>query len=285
LPIFLDMAKKSAKKMHVFNWEGQIWVEEWQDIKWVNLRCSPRKMDNGVVQWQGFMTNITQSKIEKFEIAQSRKRLAELSAHMNYVKEEERKNISREIHDDIGGNLTAIKIGIASIAKGLGSNQVELKDKMRRLEAIVNATFESVHRIASDLRPNILELGIVEALEWQASEFEKQMGIRCELVTNRSTIRLEPNQEAALYRICQEAMSNIAKHSNALHVRIDLNYQPHRIGMKITDDGLGMPNQAELKPNSFGIKGMAERVAALDGTFTIQARSPQGTILDIKLPI
>ncbi len=282
---FFSMTKRSAKKMQVLNWEGRIWVEEWQDIKWLNLRASPRKLGNGVMQWAGFMTNITQSKNEKFEIAQSRKRLAEMSAHMNHIKEEERKRISREIHDDVGGNLTAIKMGISTIIHRLGPGQEALREKAQHLEGIIDATFDAVHRIASDLRPNILELGIVEALDWQAKEFEKQMGIPCKFISNKDDVKLEPDQEAALYRICQEAMSNIAKHANASSVLVTLESMPQQITMQISDNGTGIQPDDGLKPNSFGVRGMAERVVALDGSFNIEAGLHGGTLLTIKLPV
>jgi len=275
----------SAAKLSMLNWEGRIWIEEWQDTKWVNLRAIPRKLANGMVQWEGIMTNITQSKHEKHELEQSRQRLAELSAHLTQVKEEERSRIAREIHDDLGGNLTVIKIGLASILKRLPADQQVLIDKAQYLETIVDNTFEAAHRISGDLRPNILELGIVAALEWQAKEFEKQMDIACYFTTNHSKAAETEDQATALFRICQEAMSNIAKYAKAQRVDVALFFDQENIKMYITDDGIGIDASDMLKPNSFGLRGMAERVAALGGKFSIEKGTDKGTNITVILPI
>jgi two-component system sensor histidine kinase UhpB len=107
---YLDSMAASAAEMKAWNWEGRIWIEKWKDIKWINLRSTPRPIPGQCVQWEGIMTNITQSKLEEEEIKRSRAQLAELSAHVETVKENERTRIAREIHDDLGGNLTAIKM-------------------------------------------------------------------------------------------------------------------------------------------------------------------------------
>jgi len=275
----------SATQLHMLNWDGRVWIEEWRDIKWVNLRAIPRKLANGIVQWEGIMTNITQSKHEKFELEQSRQRLAELSAHLTQVKEVERSRIAREIHDDLGGNLTVIKIGLASILKRLPEDQQILIEKAKYLETIVDNTFEAAHRISGDLRPNILELGIVAALEWQAKEFEKQMDIACFFTTNQSEATETEDQAIALFRICQEAMSNIAKYAKAQRVDVALFFNKDNIKMYITDDGVGIGASDMLKPNSFGLRGMAERVAALGGQFSIEKGIDKGTHIAVILPI
>jgi signal transduction histidine kinase len=271
--------------MQVLNWEGRIWVEEWKDFKWLNLRATPRRIPGGTTQWVGFMTNITQSMKEKLEVIESREKLAKISIQLDYVKEEERKRISREIHDDIGGSLTAIKIGINGLQLKLEDHQKVLKDKALYLLSIVDATFEAVHKIVSDLRPNILELGIVEALSWQTKEFEKRMDITCHFSTNKQEITLDSNHEVALYRICQEAFSNISKYAQAKHVSVKLNCLPEHIMMQIEDDGLGMQPSERFKENSFGIKGMSERVVALDGDFSIDSDPKKGTTITMKLPM
>lgn len=282
---FCMMASQSEESMQVLNWEGRIWVEEWGDFKWLNLRATPRRIHGGVTQWGGVMTNITQSMKEKLEVIESREQLAKISIQLDYVKEEERKRISREIHDDIGGNLTAIKIGINGLQLKLDDHQKVLKDKALYLLSIVDATFEAVHKIVSDLRPDILELGIVEALSWQTKEFEKRMDISCHFSSNKEEITLDSNQEVALYRICQEAFSNISKYAQAKHVSVILNCLPEHIMMQIEDDGLGMQPSERFKENSFGIKGMSERVVALDGDFNIDSDPKKGTTITMKLPI
>jgi len=275
----------STIELSLLNWEGRVWIDDWQDTKWINVRSIPRVLNNGVIQWEGIMTNITQSKNEKHEIEQSRRDLAELSAHMNHIKEQERSRIAREIHDDLGGNLTAIKIGLSSIINRLSTDQKVPVEQALNLESIVDNTFEAVHRISSDLRPNILELGIVAALEWQSKEFEKQIAIACEFSCNQPEIAVNTAQAITLFRICQESMSNIAKHAKATHASVDLSTSANEIIMTISDDGVGIKPSDALKANSFGLRGMQERVAALNGSFNIAKSGKQGTCITIRLPI
>ena len=267
------------------NWEGKVWIDGWQDNKWLDLRAVPRVLSNGVVQWEGIMTNITQSKNAKHEIEKSRRELVELTAHIHKIKEQERSAIAREIHDDLGGNLTAIKMGLSSIINKLAKGQTVTIEQAQGLESILDSTFEAVHRISSDLRPNVLDLGIVAALEWQAKEFEKQLGLTCKFTCNQSEIPVTTDQGITLFRIFQESMSNIAKHANASYVSVDLSAFTHDIILTISDNGVGIKSSDTLKSNSFGLRGMRERVAALHGTFDVQQSNKQGTVITIKLPV
>jgi len=275
----------SADALTQLDWEGRLWIKDWQDNKWVNLRAIPKVLNDGVIQWVGIMINITQSKNEKLELQESRHELAQLTAHMNQIKELERTRIAREIHDDLGGNLTAIKIGLTSIINRLATGLPVSVEQAKGLESIVDNTFEAIHKISSDLRPNILDLGIVAALEWQAKEFEKQVGISCIFTTNQADIVVTPDQAITLFRICQESMSNIAKHANATSVHVDLNLHYGEIIMKISDNGIGISTADTYKPNSFGLRGMQERVAALYGSFDIDQLADQGTVVAVTLPI
>lgn len=282
---FLETLLSSARNLTAFNWEGRINSSHFQDIKWISLRSSPRKISDDTLQWDGIMNNITQSKKEKHQIEESHRLLAELSFEMEKIKENERLRIAREIHDDMGGNLTAIKIGLSSVIKKIGPAEQQVLEKLQQLEYIVDQTFEAVHRIASDLRPDVLELGIVDALTWQAKEFEKQIGIRCIFNTNNRQKLLSPDQDITLFRICQEALSNIAKHANADEVNIALNFEANEVIMCISDNGVGIDPENMLKRNSFGLRGMAERISALKGSFEIKRGSDKGTVKTFKLPI
>ena len=228
-------------------------------------------------------------KLERLnELAEDRdlayKQLAELSAHITTRVERERHKISREIHDDLGGNLTAIKMGIASMAGQLGWKQQDLIEKARYLESIVDRTFEMVHRISRDLRPNILGLGIVNALEWQANEFSRNMGIACSFNTNDENIELDEGKTIDLFRVCQEALSNIAKHAKANLVTVELTFFAGEIKMQITDDGIGITAEDRHKKNVFGLHGIAERVASIKGILSIQSESNNGTKILVILP-
>ena len=228
---FRDTMRVSAEQMSNWNWEGRIWVEEWKDIKWINLRATPRALEDDSVQWEGIMTNITASKLEQEEIIRSRAQLAELSAHVNTVKEKERTRIAREIHDDLGGNLTAIKMALALLTRRLPTKSPELHEKAAYVESLVDRTIEAIHRIAGDLRPGILDFGLVAAIDWQSKEFEKQLGMPCEFVSNKAEIDLDLDQATALFRIFQEALTNIAKHAQASLVTVQLMHTPQYLSL------------------------------------------------------
>jgi two-component system sensor histidine kinase UhpB len=274
----------SAADKSGWNWEGRIWIEAWKDIKWINLRATPRALTDGSVQWEGIMTNITQSKLEEEEIKRSRAQLAELSAHVNQVKEQERTRIAREIHDDLGGNLTAIKMSLALLARRLPP-EAQLGDKAEYLDSLVDRTIESVHRISGDLRPSILDFGLVAAIDWQATEFEKQTGIGCAFESNRKDIVLHPDQATALFRIFQEALTNISKHAGATEVRVELVRGTRNVRLQIADNGCGIAIRDRTKPKSFGIRGMIERASALGGDLSVTGGPDGGSVVSVKVPL
>lgn len=281
---YLESMAASAATLKAWNWEGRIWVEKWKDIKWINIRSTPRALPGAGVQWEGIMTNITQSKREQTEIAGAHARLAELSAHVETAKEKERTRIARELHDDLGGNLTAIKMALTLMKKRL-PDDAGLLEKADYVEALVDRTIEAVHRISVDLRPSILDCGIVDAVEWQAREFEKQSGIACAFSTNRKEIELPSDQAIALFRIFQEALTNVGKHAAATRVTVRLSASNRSVRLEVADDGRGISMHDRAKPHSFGIRGMTERAAALGGSLSVAARETGGTELILKMPL
>ncbi len=284
-PSYLESMEASASDISSWNWEGRIWIEEWKDIKWINLRCTPRLLIGDEIQWEGIMTNITQSKFAEEEIKKSRAQLAELSAHDEKVKEQERTRISREIHDDIGGNLTAIKMALALLARRLPTEDDSLLEKANYVDSLVDRTIESIHRIAGDLRPGILDFGLVAAIRWQINEFEKQVGLACEFTSNKKEIDLPPDQATALFRIFQEALTNISKHANATHVAVKLARSNRTVRLEISDNGKGLASRDQLKPKSFGIRGMIERANALGGNLSVTTKPEGGCLVAIKIPL
>jgi signal transduction histidine kinase len=280
---YRDAMQASAAALWSWNWEGRIWVDAWKDVKWINLRATPHALPGGAVRWDGMMTNITESKLEQMEVRQSRARLAELSAHTDRVKEQERTRIAREIHDELGGNLTAIKMALAMLAARLDGADPALREKTDYVDALVDRTIDAVHRISLDLRPALLDLGLVAALEWQVKEFEKQAGVPSTFSANQRDIALDNDQATALFRIAQEALTNIAKHAEATRVTVKLARLRHHVSLKIADNGRGIRQADRAKPASFGLRGMAERARALGGTLTLSHAAGGGTVVAIKI--
>jgi two-component system, NarL family, sensor histidine kinase UhpB len=280
---YLESMAASRAGLSSWNWEGRIWIDAWNDVKWINLRATPHPVEDGAVQWDGIMTNISTSKQEQHEVLRSRSRLAELTDHIEQVKEQERTRIAREIHDDLGGNLTAIKMALAMLAARLPDDQPAMLDKANYLDGLVDRTIEAVHRISLDLRPTMLDLGIVAALEWQAREFEKQMGIACVFRGPDDDIALDDDHATALFRIFQEALTNIAKHAGATRVTVLLRRQRAHLTLSISDNGRGILPADRLKPHSFGLRGMSERAKALGGTLALSEAPGGGTMVTIKI--
>jgi signal transduction histidine kinase len=282
---YLDSMAASAADMKAWNWEGRIRIETWKDIKWINLRSTPRALPGEGVQWEGVMTNITQSKLEESELKISHAQLAELSAHVETVKENERMRIAREIHDDLGGNLTAIKMALALLKKRLPAGDNTLIEKADYVDALVDRSIEAVHRITVDLRPSVLDFGIVAAIDWQAKEFEKQFGISCQFSSNKKEVALHPDQATALFRIFQEALTNIGKHAQADRVVVRLACTNRSMRLDVTDNGRGIGNEDRRKPKSFGIRGMTERALALGGQLSIGNAVGGGTEVSVRIPL
>jgi signal transduction histidine kinase len=275
-PAYLASMHASHAAMTGWNWEGRIHVEAWDDVKWISLRASPRMAGN-VVLWDGIMTNITASKTVQLE-------LAELSSHSELVKEQERARIARELHDDLGGNLTAIKMALAMLANRLPADPPVLLEKATYLDSLVDRTIDAVHRISRDLRPSTLDLGIVAALEWQAAEFAQRTGIACH-ATIDPDITLDDDAATALFRIFQEALTNIAKHAHASTVTVRLHRDGANLLLSIGDNGVGVQPVDRLKPDSFGLRGMDERAHALKGSLTLSAAPGGGTMVNILIPL
>ena len=282
---FLQSIDRSMETMSLLNWQGGLWIDNWQDIKWINIRATPRlEAGSAAVCWDGIITNITHTWNEEQEIRRSHAQMAALSAHIQQLKEQERARIARELHDDLGGNLTAIKMAVVLLHKRCPNDPLT-QEKVSYINQLVDRTLESIHRIAGDLRPSVLDFGIVPAIEWQAREFMRLTGIPLELHTEDEEIALSADQATALFRIFQEALTNISKHANPTQVKVELHESARISEMIIADDGKGMEQSDQLKPNSFGLRGMAERVESLHGTLHIDSAPGQGTRLTIRIPL
>ena len=283
---YLDAMHASASALTSWNWEGRIWIDEYNDQKWINLRSTPRALGHppGSVHWDGIMTNITESKREQLEVTRSRARLAELTAHIEQVKEQERTRIAREIHDDLGGNLTAIKMALMMLTQRLPDDPL-LLERAEYVDALVDRTIEAVHRISLDLRPSMLDFGLVAALEWQSREFEKQNGISCAFSSSEKEIDLSLDHATALFRIFQEALTNIAKHARASQVTVRLHARDGQLCLSIADNGVGIAQADRMKPQSFGLRGMSERAKALGGTMALSPSPGGGSTVTINIRI
>lgn len=230
--------------------------------------------------------DITERKQAEEKLKRTSKLLRELATHLQSVREEERTMIAQEIHDELGQVLTALKIQISLLANKLNEDQKPLKQKINSLSDMIDASVESVQKISSKLRPGILdELGLIAAIEWQAEDFEKLTNIKCSLSLPKAEIVLEKNKSTAIFRIFQEALTNIARHSQATKTAISLLNHQSNIYLEILDNGKGITQEQIRDFKSLGIHGMEERAMVFGGQVYIEGIAGKGTTVKVEIPI
>lgn len=265
-------------------WEGRIRLTPDSKARWISLRYSPTTAAAGAVRGAGLITDITESKLAEQEIRESRRRLSELSSHLENVKEQERGRIAREIHDVIGGNLTAVKIDLLWLAGKAETAAPLLMPKIRQLDGLVDETIATTSRIGRDLRPGILDLGLVAAIEWLASEFERRMDIPCRVACERDDLEIDADVANAMFNIFRETLTNITKHAQATRVDIRLQTDGDLLQLQVEDNGRGIAGADLGKPGSFGLRGMEERAGQLGGSVRISSTPGSGTCITVLLP-
>lgn len=211
--------------------------------------------------------------------------LRELAAYQERIREDERKRIAREIHDDLGQNLLALRLDVVSLHQRIGARHQKFKGRVTLALEQLDTTMKSIRSIMNNLRPSVLDLGLQEAIEWQVRQFESRNAIRCELVTKGCGEGMSDAHATAVFRILQESLSNIGRHARASLVHVELFIKDGRLDMTIRDNGVGMYPGDRRKAHHFGLIGMQERVAILGGELEIQSMPGQGTVLIMSLPV
>jgi PAS domain S-box-containing protein len=209
--------------------------------------------------------------------------LRQLAARLEVAREQERKGIAREIHDELGQALTALRIDLSWLKARLPKTAPNLTAKADEMGGVVEKTIRAVRRIATDLRPPVLDdLGLVAALEWQAEDLADRTGVRIDL--DLDDVDLDEGRATAVFRIFQEALTNVARHARADRVRVTLEATPREIMLQVQDDGRGMEKTQLTDPRSLGLLGMRERSIAWGGTLDVQTRPGKGTTIVLRLP-
>lgn len=218
------------------------------------------------------------------ELRETAEKLRSLSAHLQSVREEEQRRIAREVHDTLGQSLTGLKIELSLLSRKPGSH-AEAAAKFRELTEMVDETMASVREIASRLRPSVLDdLGLPAALEWQARKFEEMNGVECHLRADPGAEAPDRESAVALFRIAQEALTNVARHAGARRVEIILRREDGELVMRIEDDGRGVAEEELEAAHALGVLGMRERAYAIGGTLRIARREGGGTAVEVRLP-
>ncbi len=230
--------------------------------------------------------NITERKQAEQYLQNSNEQLRALSTQLQSIREEERTTISREVHDELGQALTALKMDLSWLKRKLPAEQEEIHQKIRPMLQLIDNTIQSVRRICSELRPGILDdLGLMAAIEWETGEFQRRSGIECRLIAGIEDFNLDREQNTITFRILQETLTNISRHAKASRVSVELKNSDGQLIMEIEDNGKGITQADIVNPKSLGILGMRERAYLFRGELDINGISGKGTTVTLRMPI
>jgi PAS domain S-box-containing protein len=229
--------------------------------------------------------DVTEKYIGEEKLKESFESIRKLTEHLQNIREEERLHIAREIHDELGQLMTVLKMDISWLNKRVGNSSEQVTSKFKDLLEVIDTTVKTVRRIASELRPTLLDdLGLVAAIEWHLEEFEKRSGIHKEFHGPQGEIQIPDSIKIGLFRILQESLTNVARHSEAKNVNVRLERNNGHIVLKVIDDGKGYDMEKATK-NTLGVLGMKERTSVMGGEYHISGTPGQGTTIEVIVPI
>ncbi|MDE2343169.1 MAG: PAS domain-containing protein [Betaproteobacteria bacterium] len=255
------------------------------DLRWFDTVKTPLfDAQGGVMGIVGISRDITDRKEMERHLRESRTQLRELSAYLQTVREEERSRISRELHDELGQSLTAIQLGLGSLEERHG-NPAAWRAALGELQRLTCDTVTSMQRLASDLRPPLLDdLGLPAAIEWLLTTFTQRTRVAHTLHLSEAPLNCDTDTSTALFRIVQEALTNVSRHSKATHVTVILNAGPEGTRLSVADNGKGMDERLATAPSSLGLIGMRERTLMLGGHLAITSSPGAGTVVNVRIP-
>ena len=220
------------------------------------------------------------------ELEKSYQKFYNLSARLQYLREEERKTIASEVHDELGGLFTALKLELFSAFSSLKADKVHIDEIKDSLTNLIDKGIEIVQSISVELRPHILDhFGLIPAIEWYVQEFQKRAKIRCVLNLSDESICFDKDRATAVFCIMQEALTNIARHAKASKVIVEVTKTGNGIELKVEDNGIGIDEEKINDPHSFGLMSIQERTLYLGGTLTIKRTNNKGTAVVVNIPV
>ena len=230
--------------------------------------------------------DITEKILAEEKLKKSHEDLRQLATHLQDIREDERTRIAREIHDELGQQLTGLKMDISWLSKKISNGSPEINQKMTEALQLIDETVKTVRRIATQLRPSILDdLGLISAMEWQSEEFEKRFKIRTSFISNTAIVQVESEIATGLFRIYQECLTNVLRHSKATEVNATLTTSDGVIILHIADNGIGFNSEENESKKTLGLLGMKERTLIMGGTYEITSKPGNGTTVVISVPI
>jgi PAS domain S-box-containing protein len=230
-------------------------------------------------------SDVTEKYVSEEKLKESYDSIRQLTEHLQNIREEERTHIAREIHDELGQQLTVLKMDVAWLNKKIENPSTKVTEKMNELLAMIDTTVKTVRRISSELRPSLLDdLGLVPAMEWHLEEFHKRSGLLQHFTISDKNLQLPDDVKIGLFRIFQESLTNVARHAGAKKVDVSLEKNDKQVILTIRDDGHGF-DEADASKKTLGILGMKERTLMLGGQYTIKGIPGEGTIVSVSVPL
>jgi two-component system sensor histidine kinase UhpB len=271
-------------EVHAGSLEFRIITSEGQE-RWIGHHCQPVYDANGrFIGQRGSNRDITLRKEAENILLDSQKHLRQLSQRMEAITEAERTRIAREIHDELGHLLTALKYDVEALINQANLSAEDLKSELGIMIDMVDSLIDSVRKIATDLRPGILDhLGLFPAIEWQLKQFRLRTKICCSIILEEGDLTFDKNETTIIFRIMQEILTNITRHSAAKHVKVLLTKKETHFLMQVTDNGVGFKPAGKLHLNSLGLLGMKERALSIGGEIQIDSQPGKGTTVRLLL--
>ena len=249
----------------------------------VHLSLNPLRLDSTRAVCL-IASDLSEMKRAEQELRASSEQLRNLAAHLLSVREEERARISREVHDELGQSLTAVKMDLAWLAGRLPRRNGQMLKRIRSTRQLADSIIQSIRRISTELRPAVLDLGLAAAVEWQVQEFQARSGIQCKVrLLTREVVA--SNASTAMFRIFQETLTNVARHAKATRAEVVLQKQRDRLVLLIRDNGRGFDQADPSLSKSLGLLGMRERAAILGGRVNISSAPGKGTTVTAWIPL
>jgi PAS domain S-box-containing protein len=253
---------------------------------YVSMVRVPVSLPGGQIAMYEMYRDITESKRVEQDLQRSFDQLRALAARLQSAREEERQRVARELHDELGQALTAIKLDLSSLIRGLSAERAPHATRAESILALADQMIQLVRRISTELRPDLLDrLGLVAALEWAGEEFQARTGIECRLELPADTLVVDPERATAIFRIFQETLTNVARHASATKVDVRLARAGGSLTLEVHDNGVGIGEEPASAGRSLGILGMRERALLLGGEFSINGAPGRGTTVRVRIPL
>lgn len=259
--------------------------------KWFSTSVIGIVVNDYLLRIWGTQRDETAEHIAETSLMRSRQQLRVLAAHLQTLREAERADLAREMHDTVGQSLTGLKLDLARVASDVttqpdaDTTRSRILNRLNAMSEALDQTIAQVKTISTELRPAVLDkLGLAAAIEWQCSEFAKRTGIACDCRLPATDLDVDPEYSTALFRILQESLTNVARHSSARHATVTLHADESEVVLTVVDDGRGISAAEISAPGSLGLLGMRERTDSLGGEFTVEGK-PGQTIVEARIPL